>query len=99
MKFVDLTLVEINATTLNFGSDTCQIKVGIVQDQKCSANIRCPTVITRSEVPPHNVTYLPDQRDPQGNKLVIYQLVTIISPCPAWLSVNNKDTILILGYN
>ena len=37
MKFVlaftknDLTLVEINAITLNFGLDTCQIKVGIVQ--------------------------------------------------------------------
>ena len=28
----DLTLVEINTVTLNFGSDTCQIKVGIVQE-------------------------------------------------------------------
>ena len=27
----DLTLVEINAVTLNFDLDTCQIKVGIVQ--------------------------------------------------------------------
>ena len=43
MKFVltftknDLTLVEINAITLNFGSDTCQIKVGIVQVNTKSA--------------------------------------------------------------
>ena len=53
MKFVltftknDLTLVEINAITLSFGSDTCQIKVGIVQvSTKCSENVRCPTVIS-----------------------------------------------------
>ena len=32
-----LTLVEINAITLNFGSDTCQIKVGIVQVNTKSA--------------------------------------------------------------
>ena len=43
MKFVltftknDLTLVEINAITLNFGLDTCQIKVGIVQVNTKSA--------------------------------------------------------------
>ena len=36
MKLV-LTLVEINAITLNFGSDTCQIKVGIVQVNAKSA--------------------------------------------------------------
>ena len=43
MKFVltftknDLTLVKINAITLNFDSDTCQIKVGIVQVSTKSA--------------------------------------------------------------
>ena len=33
----DLTLVKINVITLNFGSDTCQIKVGIVQVNTKSA--------------------------------------------------------------
>ena len=46
----DLTLVEIYAITLNFGSDNCQIKVAIVQVNskvvgKC---VRCPTVISYS---------------------------------------------------
>ena len=33
----DLMLVKINAITLNFGLDTCQIKVGIVQVNTKSA--------------------------------------------------------------
>ena len=46
-SYIYQTLVEINAITLYFGSDTCQIKVGIVyvgQCQKQLKNVRCPTV-------------------------------------------------------
>ena len=44
----DLTLVEIYAIALNFGSDMCQIKVGIVQVNTYVMwleNVRCPTII------------------------------------------------------